>query len=119
MSFPEAIRNVHFPESVDKLRKAQLRLKFDELFFIQLNILRTSNLRKLKLRGIVFPSVGDYFNTFYKEYLPFELTNAQKRVVREIRADMGSGRQMNRLLQGDVGSGKTLGRFALHAVGGR
>ena len=108
MPFPEAIRNVHFPESVDKLRKAQLRLKFDELFFIQLNILRTSNLRKLKLRGIVFPSVGDYFNTFYKEYLPFELTNAQKRVVREIRADMGSGRQMNRLLQGDVGSGKTL-----------
>ena len=85
-----------------------MRLKFDELFFIQLNILRTSNLRKLKLRGIVFPSVGDYFNTFYKEYLPFELTNAQKRVVREIRADMGSGRQMNRLLQGDVGSGKTL-----------
>lgn len=74
MSFPEAIRNVHFPESVDKLRKAQLRLKFDELFFIQLNILRTSNLRKLKLRGIVFPSVGDYFNTFYKEYLHFELT---------------------------------------------
>lgn len=108
MPFPEAIRNVHFPESVDKLRKAQLRLKFDELFFIQLNILRTSNLRKLKLKGIVFPSVGDYFNTFYKEYLPFELTNAQKRVVREIRADMGSGRQMNRLLQGDVGSGKTL-----------
>ena len=87
MPFPEAIRNVHFPESVDKLRKAQLRLK---------------------LKGIVFPSVGDYFNTFYKEYLPFELTNAQKRVVREIRADMGSGRQMNRLLQGDVGSGKTL-----------
>ena len=108
MPFPEAIRNVHFPESVDKLRKAQLRLKFDELFFIQLNILRSSNLRKLKLKGIVFPSVGDYFNTFYKEYLPFELTNAQKRVVREIRADMGSGRQMNRLLQGDVGSGKTL-----------
>ena len=108
MPFPEAIRNVHFPESVDKLRKAQLRLKFDELFFIQLNILRSSNLRKLKLKGIVFPSVGDDFNTFYKEYLPFELTNAQKRVVREIRADMGSGRQMNRLLQGDVGSGKTL-----------
>ena len=108
MPFPEAIRNVHFPESVDKLRKAQLRLKFDELFFIQLNILRSSNLRKLKLKGIVFPSVGDYFNTFYKEYLPFELTNAQKRVVREIRADMGSGRQMNRLLQGDLGSGKTL-----------
>ncbi len=108
MPFAEAIRNVHFPESVDKLRKAQLRLKFDELFFIQLNILCASNLRKLKLKGIVFPSVGDSFNTFYKEYLPFELTNAQKRVVREIRADMGSGRQMNRLLQGDVGSGKTL-----------
>ena len=96
---------MHFPESVDRCG-AQLRLKFDELFFIQLNILRTSNLRKLKLRGIVFPSVGDYFNTFYKEYLPFELTNAQKRVVREIRADMGSGRQMNRPLQGDVGSGR-------------
>ena len=108
MPFSEAIRNVHFPESVDKLRKAQLRLKFDELFFIQLNILRASNLRRLKLKGIVFPSVGECFNTFYKEYLPFELTNAQKRVVREIRADMGSGRQMNRLLQGDVGSGKTL-----------
>lgn len=108
MPFQEAIRNIHFPESVDKLRKAQLRLKFDELFFIQLNILRTANLRKRKLKGIVFPSVGDAFNTFYKEYLPFELTNAQKRVVREIRVDMGSGRQMNRLLQGDVGSGKTL-----------
>lgn len=108
MPFAEAIKNVHFPESVDKLRQAQLRLKFDELFFIQLNILRTASLRKLKLKGIVFPAVGDYFNTFYKNYLPFELTNAQKRVVREIRADMGSGRQMNRLLQGDVGSGKTL-----------
>ena len=108
MPFQEAIRNIHFPESVDKLRKAQLRLKFDELFFIQLNILRTANLRKRKLKGIVFPSVGDAFNTFYKEYLPFQLTNAQKRVVREIRVDMGSGRQMNRLLQGDVGSGKTL-----------
>ncbi|MBR5297326.1 MAG: ATP-dependent DNA helicase RecG [Parabacteroides sp.] len=108
MPFQEAIRNIHFPESVDKLRKAQLRLKFDELFFIQLNILRTANLRKMKLKGIAFPSVGDTFNTFYKSYLPFELTNAQKRVVREIRADMGSDRQMNRLLQGDVGSGKTL-----------
>jgi ATP-dependent DNA helicase RecG len=108
MPFQEAIRNIHFPESVDKLRKAQLRLKFDELFFIQLNILRTANQRKRKLKGIVFPSVGDAFNTFYKEYLPFQLTNAQKRVVREIRVDMGSGRQMNRLLQGDVGSGKTL-----------
>lgn len=108
MPFAEAIRNVHFPESVEKLRKAQLRLKFDELFFIQLNMLRSATLRKRKLRGIVFASVGDCFNTFYKDYLPFELTNAQKRVVREIRTDMGSGRQMNRLLQGDVGSGKTL-----------
>ena len=108
MSMTEAMRNIHFPESAAKLRDAQLRLKFDELFFIQLNILRTASVRKLKLKGIVFPTVGHYFNTFYKEYLPFELTNAQKRVVREIRIDMGSGRQMNRLLQGDVGSGKTL-----------
>lgn len=108
MPLKEAIRNIHFPESAEKLKQAQLRLKFDELFFIQLNILRTASLRKLKLKGIVFPTVGDYFNTFYKEYLPFELTGAQKRVVKEIRADMGSGRQMNRLLQGDVGSGKTL-----------
>lgn len=108
MPLKEAIRNVHFPESTEKLRQAQLRLKFDELFFIQLNILRTASLRKLKLKGIVFPTVGNYFNTFYKDYLPFELTGAQKRVVKEIRADMGSGRQMNRLLQGDVGSGKTL-----------
>lgn len=104
----DAIRNIHFPESATKLKAAQLRLKFDELFFIQLNILRSAQIRQLKLKGILFPSVGDYFNTFYKSYLPFELTNAQKRVVREIRTDMGSGRQMNRLLQGDVGSGKTL-----------
>ena len=108
LSMAEAIRNVHFPESVHKLRQAQLRLKFDELFFIQLKILRTASLRKRKLKGIPFPTVGEYFHTFYQEHLPFALTNAQKRVVREIRADMGSGRQMNRLLQGDVGSGKTL-----------
>lgn len=108
MSLKDAIRNVHFPESAEKLRLACLRLKFDELFFIQLNILRSAGERKHKLRGIVFPTVGECFNTFYKEYLPFELTGAQKRVIREIRADMGSGRQMNRLLQGDVGSGKTL-----------
>ena len=108
LSLTDAIRHIHFPESVDKLKQAQLRLKFEELFYIQLNMLRKAGLRKLKLKGIVFPKVGDNFNTFYKEYLPFELTGAQKRVVREIRADMGSGRQMNRLLQGDVGSGKTL-----------
>lgn len=108
ISKSEAIRNIHFPESVDLLRKAQLRLKFEELFFIQLNLLKRAGTRKMALRGLLFSRVGESFNTFYKEYLPFELTNAQKRVVREIRADMGSGRQMNRLLQGDVGSGKTL-----------
>ncbi|MDR1525711.1 MAG: ATP-dependent DNA helicase RecG [Tannerella sp.] len=104
----EAMKNIHFPESAEKLRQAQLRLKFDELFYIQLNILRTATLRRNKLRGIIFPVVGDVFNTFYKDYLPFDLTNAQKRVIREMRSDMRSGRQMNRLLQGDVGSGKTL-----------
>lgn len=108
MPLAEAIRNIHFPESTEKLKAAQLRLKFDELFFVQLNTLRTAINRKQKLRGILFPNVGEMFNTFYKDYLPFELTGAQKRVMREIRADMGSGRQMNRLLQGDVGSGKTL-----------
>ena len=119
MPFAEAIRNVHFPESVEKLRKAQLRLKFDELFFIQLNMLRSATLRKRKLRGIVFASVGDCFNTFYKDYLPFELTNAQKRVVREIRTDMGSGRQMNRLLQGDVGERENACRFVGDVAGNR
>lgn len=108
MPVSEAMKNIHFPESAEKLRQAQLRLKFDELFYIQLNILRTATLRRSKLKGIVFPTVGTIFNTFYKDYLPFELTNAQKRVIREMRSDMGSGRQMNRLLQGDVGSGKTL-----------
>jgi ATP-dependent DNA helicase RecG len=108
VSISEAIKNIHFPESVEKLHSAQLRLKFDELFYIQLNILRTATLRRSKLKGFVFPTVGEQFNRFYKDYLPFALTEAQKRVIREIRADMGSGRQMNRLLQGDVGSGKTL-----------
>jgi ATP-dependent DNA helicase RecG len=108
ISLPEAMRQIHFPASAVQLRQAQWRLKFDELFYIQLNILRTATLRRSKLQGIPFPSVGAVFNTFYRDYLPFELTNAQKRVIREMRADMGSGRQMNRLLQGDVGSGKTL-----------
>ncbi len=108
MALPEAIKNIHFPESLEKLNQAQLRLKFDELFYIQLHIIQVGNYRRFKLKGISFPVVGHYFNTFYKEYLPFELTNAQKRVVREIRADLGSGRQMNRLIQGDVGSEKTL-----------
>lgn len=108
MSLSDALRNIHFPENVKLLQAAQLRLKFEELFYIQLNILRNNQQRSRTLRGIPFPKVGDYFNTFYKKYLPFQLTNAQKRVVREIRVDMGSGKQMNRLLQGDVGSGKTL-----------
>lgn len=104
----EALRQIHFPQSPEKLQRARMRLKFEELFYIQLNMLRTSRLRQQKFKGIPFERVGSYFNTFYKEHLPFELTNAQKRVVKEMRADMGSGRQMNRLLQGDVGSGKTL-----------
>lgn len=108
MPLAEALRNIHFPSNINSLRNAQLRLKFDELFYIQLKMLRSANQRSRSLQGIVFTIVGDYFNTFYKEYLPFELTNAQKRVVREIRMDMKSGKQMNRLLQGDVGSGKTL-----------
>ena len=108
ISLSEAIRNIHFPENAEKLKMAELRLKFDELFFIQLHILKTANYRKRKLKGLPFPVVGAFFNTFYKDYLPFELTDAQKRVMREIRADLGSSRQMNRLLQGDVGSGKTL-----------
>ena len=108
VSLSEAMRHIHFPDNTRTLEAARRRLKFEELFYIQLNMLRTATNRKRKLQGIPFPRVGDYFNTFYNEHLPFELTNAQKRVVREMRADMGSGRQMNRLLQGDVGSGKTL-----------
>ena len=108
ISLSDALRQIHFPESIEMMRKAQQRLKFDELFFIQLNLLQRADRRKRKQQGLLFARVGDYFNTFYKTYLPFELTNAQKRVIREIRADMGSGRKMNRLLQGDVGSGKTL-----------
>ncbi len=104
----EAMRQIHFPESAERLRQAQHRLKFEELFYIQLDILRTAALRRNKLRGIVCPRVGEAFNTFYSHHLPFALTEAQKRVVREIHSDMKSGRQMNRLLQGDVGSGKTL-----------
>lgn len=104
----EAMRQIHFPESAEQLRHAQHRLKFEELFYIQLNILRTAALRRNKLQGIPCPRVGEAFNTFYNDHLPFALTEAQKRVVREIRDDMKSGRQMNRLLQGDVGSGKTL-----------
>ncbi|MDR2233665.1 MAG: ATP-dependent DNA helicase RecG, partial [Tannerella sp.] len=108
MSLSEAIRYIHFPESAELLDKARSRLKFDELLFIQLNILQTARNRRQKSGGFVFSKVGQAFHTFYGRYLPFELTGAQKRVVREIRADLGSGRQMSRLLQGDVGSGKTL-----------
>lgn len=108
MPLNDALRNIHFPQNNDALRQAQLRLKFEELFYVQLNILRYASDRRRKFRGYVFRHVGAFFNTFYRDYLPFELTNAQKRVLREIRADMGSGKQMNRLLQGDVGSGKTM-----------
>ncbi|MGL5981401.1 MAG: ATP-dependent DNA helicase RecG [Phocaeicola sp.] len=104
----EALRDIHFPKTPEALRKAQYRLKFEELFYIQLNILRFTKERKQKFRGLNFERVGAIFNQFYTENLPFQLTGAQKRVVKEIRNDMGSGRQMNRLLQGDVGSGKTL-----------
>lgn len=108
MSLDEALRNIHFPQSPEKLRHAQYRLKFEELFYVQLNILRYTKDRQRKYRGLVFGRVGEVFNTFYAQNLPFQLTGAQKRVIKEIRKDMGSGRQMNRLLQGDVGSGKTL-----------
>ena len=108
MPLNDALRNIHFPQNNDALRQAKLRLKFEELFYVQLNILRYASDRRRKFRGYVFRHVGAFFNTFYRDYLPFELTNAQKRVLREIRADMGSGKQMNRLLQGDVGSGKTM-----------
>ena len=108
MSLDEAIHNIHFPQNPEKLRRAQYRLKFEELFYVQLNILRYTKDRQRKYRGLVFERVGEVFNTFYSQNLPFQLTGAQKRVIKEIRKDMGSGRQMNRLLQGDVGSGKTL-----------
>ena len=108
MPLDEAIRNIHFPQNSEKLRRAQYRLKFEELFYVQLNILRYTKDRQRKYRGLIFERVGEIFNTFYSQNLPFQLTGAQKRVIKEIRKDMGSGRQMNRLLQGDVGSGKTL-----------
>ena len=108
MSYDEAVRNIHYPASSEALRRAQLRLKFEELFYVQLNILRYVKDRQLRYKGIIFNTIGQHFNEFFYRHLPFQLTNAQKRVIREIRTDMKSGRQMNRLLQGDVGSGKTL-----------
>lgn len=108
ISRDEAMRKIHYPKSVEDTRQAQLRLKFEELFYVQLNILRYASDHRRKYRGYNFKTVGTQFNWFYSHNLPFELTNAQKRVMKEIRADMGNGQQMNRLLQGDVGSGKTL-----------
>ncbi len=104
----QAIQEVHFPSNANLLQRATARLKFEELFLIQLRLLKTNKTRKIKTRGYLLPKVGELFNQFYKDKLPFELTNAQKRVIKEIRTDTISGIQMNRLLQGDVGSGKTI-----------
>lgn len=108
MGLYDAIRAIHMPAGNEELQRARLRLKFEELFYLQLNIQRYARRRNEATAGFRFKRIGRYFNTFYHDFLPFELTGAQKRVIREIRADMGSGKQMNRLLQGDVGSGKTL-----------
>ncbi|TYA80996.1 ATP-dependent DNA helicase RecG, partial [Seonamhaeicola marinus] len=111
ISKSEALLNIHFPKNQELLAKAQLRLKFEELFFIQLQLIIKNLIHKTKIKGFTFNKVGTYFNTFFNNHLPFELTNAQKRVLKEIRADLGSNAQMNRLLQGDVGSGKTIVAF--------
>ncbi len=108
MSRDDALRKIHYPQNSKELEQARVRLKFEELFYVQLNILRYASDHRRKYRGYIFSKVGEYFNTFFFSHLPFELTEAQKRVIREIRKDTGSGKQMNRLLQGDVGSGKTL-----------
>ena len=108
MPLDTALRSIHYPSTADELSHATMRLKFEELFYIQLSILSYSRERSANRQGHRFPVVGNLFNTFYNSYLPFPLTGAQKRVIREMRIDMGSGKQMNRLLQGDVGSGKTL-----------
>ena len=104
----DALFNVHFPQNQGLLARAQYRLKFEELFYIQLQLIRKNLLHKSKIKGYSFTKVGDYFNTFFNEHLPFNLTQAQKKVIKEIRHDLGSNAQMNRLLQGDVGSGKTI-----------
>lgn len=111
LSMPEALINIHFPKNPEILNKAQFRLKFEELFYLQMQLLIKNIARKGKIKGFPFETVGDYFNTFYKNHLPFPLTGAQKRVLKEIRNDVGQPAQMNRLLQGDVGSGKTIVAF--------
>lgn len=108
MSRREALRAIHFPKDADELARARYRMKFEEFFFMQLALLRRKIIRQGKLTGYVFDKVGERFNTFYHHHMPFELTGAQKRVVREIRHDVSTGYQMNRLVQGDVGSGKTM-----------
>jgi ATP-dependent DNA helicase RecG len=108
MNLTESLTNIHFPNNAHALNKARQRLKFEELLYIQLNILQQSKWREMNLQGFSMKRVGPFFHSFYSDYLPFELTNAQKRVIREIHSDMSGGKQMNRLLQGDVGSGKTL-----------
>ena len=108
LNLKDSLINIHFPKNNELLKRAQYRLKLEELFYIQLNILRTTRIKNRRYKGFIFENIGHYFNTFYKECLPFELTDAQKRVIKEIRIDVRSGKQMNRLLQGDVGSGKTL-----------
>jgi ATP-dependent DNA helicase RecG len=113
----EALFGVHFPKNNDLLAKAQYRLKFEELFYVQLQLIRKNLLRKQKIKGYPFTKVGAYFNRFYSEQLPFKLTGAQKKVIKEIRGDMGSNAQMNRLLQGDVGSGKTIVAFMSMLIG--
>ncbi len=108
VSKTEAMFNIHFPKNLKLLSRAQFRLKFEELFYIQLQLISKKLIRKQKIKGYPFEKVGNLFNSFYKDHLPFELTSAQKKVIKEIRADLGSKAQMNRLLQGDVGSGKTV-----------
>jgi len=107
----QALFNIHFPQNLDLLHKAQTRLKFEELFYLQLQLLQKNIHRKKRIKGHIFEIIGDYFNQFYQKVLPYKLTNAQKRVIKEIRIDVKSGAQMNRLLQGDVGSGKTIVAF--------
>ena len=111
LSKSEALFNIHFPKNQELLARSEFRLKFEELFYIQLQLILKNLIHKSKIKGFSFDSVGNYFNTFYKDHLPFNLTNAQKRVLKEIRQDLGSNAQMNRLLQGDVGSGKTIVAF--------